>query len=209
MPTTYEPANADDQLFLEEVRDEYEPDLTEAETRVKLMFAFGPKGKHGELLKPAILRKGVRLYGEVKINNPKDRAEGKADATVWIDGDEWPGWSEARRRAAIHHELHHLAVERDAYGKVKTDDYDRPVMTSRPHDFEVGWFKVIADIHGADSFEVEQAARLADATGQLLWPWAPDADGPLTDVERTARDGMRKGKALQVKREAAVAASMA
>lgn len=187
MPVTYKKAPTDAQLLMEAVRDEFHPDLVEAAARIGLMFAFGPRNEEtGELTGPALKVHGTTAAGECRLNSLRHRAEGKPDATITIDGDQWPEWSESRRRSLLDHELYHLIVQRAQSGAILTDDLGRPKFKMRQHDFEVGWFQIIAERHGEASFEVEQAALLVDERGQILWPWAPSA--PADDSEGNDRE---------------------
>jgi hypothetical protein len=170
MPTTYRQANVEDQLFLESVRDELEPALTAAEVRVKLMFAYSDPDD----VKPALTHNGYPCAGIAKINSLKDRAEGKADGTVFVDHDQWRDWDEARRRAVCHHELHHFEPQFDKDGGRKTDDLGRPVLKIRKHDWQLGGFGIIVERHGDAAIEKESFIKTAETYGQMIMEWDDD-----------------------------------
>lgn len=190
MPT-FQKVDVASQLLLEDVRDEFHRPLVEAEVRVGMLHAFGTKNEDGELTSPAITHNGCKCAGLAKIVNLRDRALGMPDVLVLVDGDRWPKWDEARRRALIDHELYHFEIQRDREGNAKADDLGRPKIKIRPHDFEVGWFRDVAERHGAASFEVEQASVLADGRGQMLFPWAPEAESEADGGEVVERPGRR------------------
>ncbi len=185
MGATFEKATEDEVDFLQEVMVEFEPDLAAKRVTVAFLFARGETTDAGHY-KPPLVKKGVRAIADVKINSYADRVEGKSDATIRYDVEQWDQHSDAVRRAVLHHELHHLMLQMGEYG-VKTDDAGRPMLKMRPHDFEVGWFKDIAAIHGHNAVETHQAGLLLDDAGQMLWPWAPDAPKPLDAFDKSIR----------------------
>src|SRR5690606_5222802 len=120
---------------------------------------------------------GYPAAAMVKINSYRDRVEGKADATIFIDADEWEGLDDPRREALIDHELQHLEVKRDPdTGAPLSDDAGRPKLKIRKHDHQYGWFDVIAERHGDASYEVRQAKAFADRHGQTYFGWAKPPD---------------------------------
>lgn len=183
MSTTYEKSADYDEVhdLIGEIVEKHHGELHKAEVTVGVTYAFNEKG-------PAVKLHGVACAAVIKINSLKARAEGAPDATITIDGKLWRSGGnhaplpDARRRALIDHEINHLMVSRDKEGQIKADDLGRPKLRMRPHDFEVGWFKVIARRHGSASFEVQQAAKLVDNRGQLLFPWAANG-GPEVEAD--------------------------
>ncbi len=145
--------------------------LIEAKVRIDFVFAFAKRDEDtGDKLGPALKLHGVPCLGIARKISIKDRALGRGDAEISLDGDEWPKMSAERKAALLDHELHHLTVKRDRFGSPCTDDIDRPVIRMRPHDFQFGWFNVIAARHGAASFERLQAKQMMDDAGQFFWP---------------------------------------
>jgi hypothetical protein len=100
---------------------------------------------------------------------------------VEIDGDEWPLWSDDERRAVIDHECQHFEVGRDKAGHFTSDDNGRPVISIRPHDWQVGGFRIIAERHGRVAFEVQAAMAMRKSFGQVLF----DFDGDAPDASQS------------------------
>ena len=188
MPT-YQKANAEQQLLLEDVRDEFHQDLVKAELRIGMLLAYGTRTEDGEITSPAITHNGVKCAGLAKITSLRERALGMPDAVVIVDGDRWPAWDEGRRRALLDHELQHFEIQHEPDSLFpKADDLGRPKLKIRPHDFEVGWFKDVAGRHGEASFEVEQAKTLLDSRGQMVFPWAPEAPARRPSKSRVTQE---------------------
>ena len=144
--------------------------LVDCEVTVDYVFAFSDKDEEtGEPLNDALTKNGVKALGIARKIPLKDRALGRADAEIAIDGDWWNTASDRERRALLDHELHHLSVKIDKRGLV-LDDLGRPVIQLRKHDHEIGWFKIIAARHGQHSQEQIQAARMFEDAGQFYWP---------------------------------------
>lgn len=117
----------------------------------------------------AIKWHGSRAYGLARILGLKDRAMGRGDAEILIDGEFRKACDAAELEALLDHELHHLEVQVED-GKMKKDALARPKLKMRKHDFQVGWFHVIAQRHGKNSIEVQQADSLVHSAGQLYFP---------------------------------------
>ncbi len=75
-----------------------------------------------------------------------------------------------QQAALLDHELHHLEVQKEGNGRFKFDDLNRPKISMRPHDFEFGWFSIIAKRHPGIALECVQAKTIMDKAGQLFWP---------------------------------------
>lgn len=128
--------------------------LIDAEVRVDYLFAFGDLDDHGEVIGNALTKNGVKALGITRKLGLKDRAKGLGDAEILIDGDWWDSVSPQERRALLDHELHHISVNGE-----KRDDLGRPVLKLRKHDWEAGFFAIIAQRHGVHSMERQQAKR--------------------------------------------------
>jgi len=137
--------------------------------KIDFIFAFGARNDDGELTGDALKQHGVKALGIAKIVSLKDRAKGFGDAEILIDGDWWAMSSKEERRALLDHELHHLAVKANKAGVVQTDDLQRPILKMRRHDYQFGWFAIIAKRHGQNSQECQQAKHIMDMDGQLFW----------------------------------------
>lgn len=165
MPT-YRTADREDLAMLKEVMEEYHERLTEHDVRVGLLYAHAPTDE--DTGKP----KGValKLHGEaalaiVKINSLKDRVEGKPDATVVLDGDQWPDHSEEKKRAILDHELAHLLTPGD------TDDAGRPKLKMRGHDFTLAGFWDVVDRHKQHAAESEAYTDIHREFSQRVFHW--------------------------------------
>jgi hypothetical protein len=77
----------------------------------------------------------------------------------------------AEQEALVDHELHHLVLVRQD-GLAKRDDLGRYRFKMRDHDYEFGWFVEVAQRHGLASGEVQQANRMVQAHGQILFGFA-------------------------------------
>ena len=143
--------------------------LIDAGVTIDFVFAFGNRDDNGELVGDAITHHGVKALGLCKKVKLEDRALGQADARIVLDADWWPTAPEAEQRALLDHEIHHIMVKVDKRGLVR-DDLERPVITMRKHDVEIGWFKAIAARHGLNSQERIQARIVMAASGQYFWP---------------------------------------
>lgn len=144
--------------------------ILSARTRIDYVFAYSDKDDQGQPKGDAIRHRGQRALGLCRKIKLKDRVMGRADAEITLDGDWWETATEAERRALLDHELHHINIEMDSNGKSLTDDFSRPKITLRKHDFEFGWFSIIAARHGKASQECKQADFIVDKSGQAFWP---------------------------------------
>lgn len=125
--------------------------------------------KTGRPLNDALTHNGVKALGIARKIPLKDRALGRADAEIAIDGDWYQKAPAPEQEAMLDHELNHIAVKIDKRGLV-TDDLGRPVLQIRKHDYEIGFFKIVAERNGKHSIELYQAQRMFDESGQIFWP---------------------------------------
>ncbi len=144
--------------------------LLNCEPKIDFVFAYPEYDeKTGAPVEDALKKNGVKALGICRKLSLKDRAMGRGDAEIALDGDWWARANEPEQRALLDHELHHLMPKVDKRGLV-TDDLGRPVFKLRPHDHDVGWFSIIAQRHGRHSIECQQAKRMVDEAGQFYWP---------------------------------------
>lgn len=185
--------------------------LLDAEVAVDILAAHPKTDESGEPMEPALKLAGYPCLATIKIRGPKDRAEGRGDALLTLDGYRWDELDEPEKRALIDHELTHLELDCDGKGNLKRDDYGRPKLTIRLHDHQFGWFDAVALRHGEHSQEVQQARAFRDASGQLYFAFAGDEysvsiKAALEDAAaRTAApsaDKPRQPKARRKRREA-------
>ena len=146
--------------------------LLDAKVKVDLVFAHADLDKNGEARNYAISVRGVRALGQARKLKLKDRVMGRGDGEVLLDADWWAQADLDQQRAVIDHELHHLEVQIDERGVIR-DDIGRPLLALRRHDFQFGWFSVVAARHGKASMEQIQARQIFEEAGQLYFPWLP------------------------------------
>jgi putative metallopeptidase len=148
--------------------DTHQP-LLDAHVKIDFVFAYGDRDEQGVLVSNALSKNGCRALGIARKMPLKDRAMGRGDAEIALDHDHWETISEKEQRALLDHELHHLSVKIDKRGIVR-DDLNRPVLQLRHHDYEFGWFNVVAERHKGASIERIQAAQILEDSGQFYWP---------------------------------------
>lgn len=142
-----------------------------AEVKIDFVFAFADKDeKTGAPLNDALTHNGIKALGVARKIPLKDRALGRGDAEIALDGDHWAKCTAEEQDALLDHELHHIAVKMDRQGNIQYDDLGRPLIVLRKHDVEVGWFKCVAERHGLASVERIQARAIMDNVGQYFWP---------------------------------------
>ena len=155
--------------------------LLDARVKFDFVFAFAEVDDSGQRKEFAITHEGRQVFGEARKLKLKDRAMGRGDAEVTLDGDWWNDEAtEDQKCALLDHEMHHIDLKTDKYGNAQFDDLKRPLLQLRKHDVEFGWFSIIAARHGAASFERMQAKRLAEQNGQFFWPEIYGKPGPVT-----------------------------
>lgn len=159
--------------------------LNELGVKIDFVFARGDRDDvSGELLNDALKKNGVKALGITRKIGLKDRALGRGDAEIAIDGDWWDDASEEEQRALLDHELTHLVPTGDC------DDLRRPIIKLRPHDHEFGWFREVAARHGAHSQERIQARKMMELSGQYFWPSMYEAEasaGRMRNLELTGK----------------------
>lgn len=156
MGVTYERADGEVRGLLTDLLQKHRPDLLNAGVSIELLWAYGGIKKDGQL-----------VLGQCKINSLKDRVEGKADATILLDGDRWNKLPAMRRKALLHHELLHI----EAYDGKDKDDAGRPAITSRPGDWNFDGFHEVVDLYGDFSVEVANLSMIAQVHSQLRLPF--------------------------------------
>ena len=144
--------------------------LLDAKVKIDFVFAYADENEQQLPRNFAITHHGRRVFGQARVIKLKDRVMGRGDAEITLDANWWDAASEQKQRALLDHELHHVLVKTDRHGRFEFEGVHRPVIGMRRHDFEIGWFTVIADRHGADSVECDQAARMMTEAGQYYWP---------------------------------------
>lgn len=162
---TYRRANQDLQELLQKLLESYHPDLIEFGVRIDLLWAYADRDEAtGEIQSPAIVHNGYPAAGLCKINSLIDRALGLGDVRILLDHDQWESFNPRTQAAVLDHELEHVIL-RD-----ERDDLGRPKIKMKKHDVQAGWFRAVAERHGAHSLERIQAKMVYDASGQAFWP---------------------------------------
>jgi hypothetical protein len=153
----------------------FHPEIEAAKLTFDICFCRAETDSNGDPTGPAIMHHGHAAAGLARITSLKERAMGRADAEISLDADQWGDWTAEQRDALLDHEINHFIPKKDALGAFLYDDLGRPKLTMRQHDYEFGWFTVIAERHGIASLEVQQATQMAKAHGQVLFPFMEPA----------------------------------
>lgn len=200
---TYQMAGANWRTELQSVMEKYHGPLHENGVKVDILLAKGPTDEDGENIGPAVKHHGRTCYAKVRIIGLKDRAAGRGDAEIILDGDHCDTWSQEQAEAILDHELTHLELQTFEDGALKRDDLDRPKLRIRPHDREFGWFDSVARRHGQHAVEVQQAQEmLGDHVYRQLY--LPGMDlAELAEQDGTAVGTQRK-RQQAAKRQAAM-----
>jgi hypothetical protein len=176
MPPRFEDCGPDVYRLMDSIIGEYYPMLRTVDARINLLFAHNDDG-------PAIAKSGHAVAGLCKINNLKDRAEGKADATITLDGDRWFKLPTRTQRALLHHELHHLIATN------KRDALKRPTLKMRPDDWMDTGFAGILRLYGTDSLEWKSIDALVEIRNQKGLPFNEET----TPSNGTGSNGAHNG----------------
>jgi hypothetical protein len=147
---------------------QFHPELQKAELTLDILMATNEAGD-------AVSHGGYPALAVVRITNLKDRVLGMADAQITIDARAYENMTDEQRNALLDHELTHLQVLYDDDHLMKTDDIGRPKLKMKKHDYQFGWFRVIAERHGRASPEVYQARILWEKDGQAFFPMLVDS----------------------------------
>lgn len=169
MPTLYEKAPKTITAQAQPLIAKFHKELETFEVRIDFIMAYAPRDENGYPTGAAIKWQGLQAAGLCRILSLKDRAMGRGDVEIILDGDRWDNWSEEQQNALIDHELTHIAPVVNQKGVLQQDDLGRPKLKCRKHDFQVGWFHSIAQRHGIHSFEVQQARTLKEEAGQFYF----------------------------------------
>lgn len=153
--------------------DAYCPDLVECQFTIGVLLVH-PSPSNPD--RPALIRNGYPVTGDVKKSNYEDRVQGKPDATLKLDAANWACLTEEEQEAEIDHWLHCIQIIRDKKTKaIKVDDCGRPLFKKRPHDVEVGIYDEIIRRHGRSAPEAKLIEDLSIHYGTLLPRTSPDA----------------------------------
>lgn len=162
MSTTYERAPAEVERRGHRLMEKYHKSLRDAELRIDYAFAFNSEGD-------AVTMNGYPALTKCKVVGLKDRALGRGDVEIIIDGQAWADKSAAEQDALLDHELNHFELRKNKKGQVVLDDLGRPKLDLRKHDRQFGWFDLIAQRHGEAAFEVQQARWLLSEAREVYF----------------------------------------
>lgn len=164
MPVTFSEAPKDvEDIANQVIREHHLRLLTPNIVSITYLFAHGPRDETtGEVTGPAITHNGHECLALAKINNLKDRVEGKSDATITIDGDRWNDQSYETKKALLDHELSHLIPTG------KTDDCNRPVLKMRKHDIHIGGFVDVIQRNQEHAVEYQQMREAGEKVHKVL-----------------------------------------
>ena len=167
MPT-YCRATKETAAQVRRVLKQYHGVLADAGVTCDILMAHAKLDANGDPVGAAVTKGGYPCIGVVKVMPLKDRAAGRADAEIVLDGDRWDELSAEEQDAAIDHELTHLELVVDDSG-LRRDDLDRPNLRIRKHDHQFGWFDCVARRHGTASFEWRQYEQFTEVSYKQLW----------------------------------------
>lgn len=169
--------------------DSHRPVL-DAKVKIDYVFALPTLDDNGEPTGHAISKGGIKALGMCRPIGLKDRAMGRGDVEITIDAEWWNDAKVESQRALLDHELNHIEVA-FRKGMLITDDLHRPKVKMRKHDYEFGWFTIIAERHGNASIERQQARQMTQGPGQMIFDFDRLPITRAEDVTLTiATDGM-------------------
>lgn len=112
---------------------------------------------------------GYPCAAVIKVISSKDRTMGRGDAEIVIDELSYLSMLDREKDALLDHELTHLEVKKNKFGRTKMDEHNRPKLGMRLHDRQYGWFDSVAKRHGSASMECKQALKLYIAGSQTYF----------------------------------------
>ena len=168
MPTTYARAPDHVKERAAAIVDDHYPALKGAGVKVDYIFAHSSLDGDNQPTGKAIMVRGYQAAAYVRVLPLKERAMGRGDCEIVIDGDQYGVWPEKKADAILDHELCHL-VPQLKEGAFIYDDLQRPKLRLRHHDRQFGWFDEIADRHGEAAVETAQARHFVEEAGQFYF----------------------------------------
>ena len=181
----YQNANSAVREQAAEIIKAHHPDLYNVGVKIEFVFGLASEDAEGNKKFPTITVNGYPANGKAKILGNLDRLLTGYDALVVLDGDKWTELSEEQQNALLDHEINHFTVKRNIKGEISYDKANRPRLALRKHDVQFGWFKVVAERHGTDSAEVEQANQLFTAGANSFFAFVHEL--PLTGRGKKAK----------------------
>jgi hypothetical protein len=182
MATIYTPATDDVIELVNAVWLDKFPDTYNLDPRPTLSVLMANSDKDD---KPALKHHGYQAAAIISITSPEERVDGGTDLRLKIDAMNWAHMNERRREALIAHELLHIQVATVPGQDTTpmTDDYGRPKVKLRLHDWEVGGFSLIVDWYGDDAIEKQIVNDINERLSQMVLPFM---DGDKTGKRKAA-----------------------
>lgn len=170
MATIYTPAEDDVVEFMTAVWLDRFPEVYNLDPRPTISVLMAESDKDD---KPPLKHHGYQAAALISLTSPEERVSGGTDLRLRIDRANWSRMTSRQREALIAHELLHIQVTtvpgRDT--ETVTDDYGRPKIKLRLHDWEVGGFSQIVDWYGDDAIEKQTVDRINERLSQMVLPF--------------------------------------
>lgn len=160
---TFKVAPADVIKRVASLKKKYHPNLIAARVRVEV-FTVKTDGEDGSPLR----YKGAPTSVKTEIVKQLDRVSCKYDARIIIDEVDWTNTTAAQKDALLDRALYFIKVKQKEE-KTQLDGNDRPKLELREPDRVFAWFDKIAERHGSNSLEVQEAQQVA-ANAQFYLP---------------------------------------
>lgn len=133
------------------------PNLAAAGVTVSVHMAYAPKDKKtGEPKGRPLKVRGREMDYKVRIMPQDDRADGCADVRIYLDGEEWPNWTDRKQEAILDGAINRLDLVLDPEGNIKTDDGFRPCLRLKNGDIFCDADSRMVRKYGDDSPETLQ-----------------------------------------------------
>jgi len=160
--TVYEQCPTDTQAQMLKVMKKHHKELVKAAALVLCIFADAGMDAEDKP-KRAVKLHGVPCAATVRLKSAEDRVIGSPDAIIKIDKHIWADLPDIQRAALLDHELTHLVVEYDEHDEVAKDAANRPKLSMRLHDFEIGVFTEVVERYGQDALDAQNVQRLMES----------------------------------------------
>jgi hypothetical protein len=147
----------------------HEP-LHQFSVRLDLAFARAETDEKGEPIGFALKKNGIRALGIARKTSLKERAFGRAEVEIVLDGDWWKDATAEEQAALLDHELQHVSVKMDKTGHALYDDLGKVQIKMRQHDYDLTLFTSVAHRHGAASQEQQQVRAMLNRSAKELAP---------------------------------------
>jgi hypothetical protein len=146
--------------------------------------------------KPALKHQGYPETALIHVVSPVDRAVGGPDVVIRYDAAEWDDQDDDERAAILDHELQHLCIKSNSNGEggevADQDEFDRPVVRRRNHDFQIGGFYRIIERHRDAAPEKRALDIVREQLRQMSLPFdrqesSDSRDGIALSIRKAVR----------------------